>query len=119
MHKIWRTVGGVGAATTVLLTLSACSGEPGTGDIKSAIGNNQRIMAGLAMMAQAGAGFSGQAAQSPAAMLDQATIEKGSCVAASGASGFVCDFRIGRDGQFGSWSKARFYQANGAWQVEQ
>ena len=114
-----RTVGGSAAAIAVLLTLSACSGEPGTAEIKSAIRNNPRIMIGLAMLSQASAGLGGQAAQSPDAMLDQAVIEKGSCVAASGASGFVCDFRIVRDGQFGSWGKARFYQANGAWQVEQ
>jgi hypothetical protein len=119
VHRILRAATEGCAAVAVVLTLSACSGEPGTGDIKSAIRNNPRIMMGLAMMSQASAGLSGQAAQSPDAMLDRATIEKGSCVAASGASGVVCDFRIGQDGRFGPWGKARFYQANGGWQVEQ
>lgn len=123
--NIWKT--GRARSTLAgmaLLCLAACSGgEPGAAEMKEAIANNPRLMMTIGMALQANAALGDGTQSDPAAALDAATIEKGSCAAASGASGFVCDFRIGIQAnghvQFGPWSKARFYSANGSWQIEQ
>ena len=108
---------GVAAAALLGLGLAACSSGPSESDVKQAIGNNPQVQAGLSMMAQAESQLSGNSVDARA-QLDAATVERANCAQASGASGFVCDFRIGRDGQFGPWGKARFYQAGGSWQIE-
>jgi len=102
-----------------VLTLTACSGgNPGPNEVKQAMLNNPQFMAAMDMMAQASAALTGEAAKTGEDLIRNGQVEVGSCAAASGASGVVCDFRTGADGKFGGWTKARFFQANGQWQME-
>jgi pyridoxal biosynthesis lyase PdxS len=99
------------------MALAACSGEPGAGDMKQAIKNNQMVMSQLQMFAQMGG-----ASMSAAQMLDASEVEKSGCTAAQGQPGFICDFRLNTtvngQRQPGQWGKARFFNAGG-WQMEQ
>lgn len=111
----------LGAAAVLAGLLAACSSEPGPDNIKDAIRNNPQAMMSLSMLARADAMLSGSAPADPGAMLDRAKVEKASCAPASGMTGVVCDYRIGADAggqtRFGPWGKARFFRANGAWQM--
>lgn len=113
----------VAVAGVLSLLLAGCSGEPGTAEIKQAFGNNARFMQSIAAGMQLEASVTGGAAMSADELLATLVVEKGQCAPATGSSGFVCDFRAGRDmggeRQFGPWTKARFFQASDGWQFEE
>jgi len=112
-----RSVGA--AALAACLLLSGCSGNPGPAGIKQAIRNDGQMMAAIDALASFQAELDGQSPRNASDIVEAGTIEVGECVSASGASGVVCDFRMVLDGQSGKWTKARFFQAGGQWQMEQ
>ncbi len=82
----------VGIAAILALTVSACSAAPDTNAIGEAIRNNDSFSRALEAGLRLDAMFTGE----DGVTFDDLEFEKGKCVAATGASGFVCDFRIGR-----------------------
>ena len=110
----------IAATALFAMTLAACSGgNPGPAEVKQAMLNNASFMTGMEFLAQAQASLTGDAPRTAAQLVQDGQVEVASCVAATNASGVVCDFRTGADGKFGGWTKARFFQANGQWQMEQ
>jgi hypothetical protein len=106
----------------VLLTVAACSGEPGTAQITQAIRGNAQVVQSVQASLDLEARMNGKTPRTIEQAFDEMVVEKGQCVAASGAAGHVCDFRVKRttDGQTteGEWAKARFFEASGSWNLE-
>jgi hypothetical protein len=90
--------------------------------MKQAMGSNESVLLRMSPIMNAAIAVGSASGLSPAQVIDQAEFEKGSCTAAAGEPGFVCDLRISAvlngQRQTGIWGKARFFNANG-WQVEQ
>lgn len=102
------------------LALAAC--EPSGGDMLSAVKANPRIKGSLALVAM-GNSPGGNLNEKLDKLLDTATLEKSSCVAAQDSPGHVCDFRIGfkqPDGSmaYGAPLKGRFFKTGDGWSVE-
>lgn len=128
------------AAGAVALILSGCGGpglEPTESDVKAAFAGNAEFMKFLQDGQDFSASTTGRPALSAAALMDSATMERSTCVPASGAGGYVCGVRVGLvtpcingdaftpstgscDGKpiFSAWSNLRFWQDGGKWQVE-
>jgi hypothetical protein len=105
-----------------VLTLAACSDEPSAADMVAAVGKNPQFRQGLMMVAMGDSRW-----RSPDegvnALLKTASVEKSACIAAQGAPGSVCDFRLGfkqADGrlQYGAPVKGRFFKTGDGWAIE-
>src|SRR4051794_3979280 len=111
--------GMMAALAAVALTLSGCSSEPSASDMMKAMEGHPQIRQSLALMLMGDTRWR-TPEEGLAVMMKTASVEKSSCVAAQGAPGSVCDFRLGfkqADGkiQFGAPSKGRFYKSGDGW----
>lgn len=107
-----------------LLLLAGCSGEPSNGDIHEALKDDEDFRMALQMMVEAEAMFAGNRSKNGAAdarrMIEEMRFEKGSCVDAQNAPGYVCDFRARMPGKKPSPpTKGRFFKSGGKWSFEE
>lgn len=97
----------------VALALAACSGEPQPteSEVKELLLQTVTSTPEYQMMQK----LAGETIPAP-------TFEKGDCVAATGATGVVCDIRatvsVNGKEQVGPWQKVRFFKVDGKWQHE-